>query len=408
MSTAELKTIIDQMKVDRGSLPSDGESFATYLVESGRLTQWQCDKLKAGRYKGFFLGKYRLLGYLGSGGMSSVYLADHELMNRRVAIKVLPRSRVADKSYLQRFYIEAQAVAALDHPNIVRAYDVDSEAEMHYLVMEYVRGKDLMAIVKEADRPLPLATVTSYMLQAAQGLQHAHEAGLIHRDIKPANLLIEDSGLVKILDLGLALFESSEAASVTEAYQEKVLGTADYLAPEQALDSHNVDVRADIYSLGCTFYFALAGRAPFNEGTLAQRIAQHQTVEPRNLREFRPDCPEELASICHQMLRKDPAERYQKAADVVEALRSWRKKAKVSEPLPSGIPVIVAPNVSAASEKIEHQPITIKLNVPDSKRDLTARRVRRSSSKRPPALLWICLGLLTVVAAALFAYVSLQ
>ncbi|MCA9268226.1 MAG: serine/threonine protein kinase, partial [Planctomycetales bacterium] len=302
------------------------ESLADFLIDRDLLTRWQCDKLLDKKYKGFFLGKYKLLGHLGTGGMSSVYLAEHLLMQRRVAIKVLPKSRVDDSSYLARFHQEAKAAARLDHPNIVRAYDVDNEGDTHYLVMEFVEGEDLQSIVRgksDARQELDAEDAANYILQAAVGLHHAHEAGLIHRDIKPANLLVDKSGTVKILDMGLALFKDDEVASLTIAHNENVLGTADYLAPEQALNSHNVDRRADIYSLGCTLYYLLTGHAPFNEGTLAQRIAKHQSQMPPDIRIDRPDCPPSLIGICVKMMQKDSHDRYQSADEVAEALEEW-------------------------------------------------------------------------------------
>ena len=214
--------------------------------------------------------------------MSSVYLAEHVLMQRRVAIKVLPKDRVEDSSYLARFHREAQAAAALDHRNIVRAYDVDNDGSNHYLVMEYVEGRDLQHIVKE-DGPLDYAAAAEYIRQAAEGLAHAHQAGLIHRDVKPANLLVDQKNVVKVLDLGLARFTDESKASLTVAFDENVLGTADYLAPEQALDSHGVDARADIYGLGCSLYYLLTGHPPFPGGTLPQRLMMHQKQPPPSI-----------------------------------------------------------------------------------------------------------------------------
>jgi serine/threonine-protein kinase len=298
------------------------DQVAEYLVKTGLLTRWQCDKLLEGRHKGFFLGKYKLLDHLGTGGMSSVYLAEHVLMQRRVAIKVLPKNRVSDSSYLQRFHREAQAAAALDHRNIVRAYDVDNDGDVHYLVMEYVDGRDLQAIVKDKG-PLDYPVTANYIRQAAIGLAHAHEAGLIHRDIKPANLLVDRSNVVKVLDLGLARFTEDNKASLTVAYDENVLGTADYLAPEQAIDSHGVDARADIYSLGCAFYYLLTGQPPFPEGTLPQRLMMHQKSPPPSITEKRPDAPSDLVAICLKMMAKKPAARYQSAAEVADVLAEW-------------------------------------------------------------------------------------
>lgn len=319
-----LKAALADIRREELREASDETDFlAGQLVESGLLTRWQCDKLLEGRHKGFFLGRYKLLDHLGTGGMSSVYLAEHVLMQRRVAIKVLPKSRVADTSYLARFHREAQAAAALDHRNIVRAYDVDNDGDVHYLVMEYVEGRDLQNIVKE-DGPLDYAKAAEYLRQSAEGLAHAHEAGLIHRDVKPANLLIDHRGVVKVLDLGLARFTSEEdRASLTVAYDENVLGTADYLAPEQAIDSHGVDSRADIYSLGCSFFYVLTGHAPFPEGTLPQRLMKHQKEPPPPIRDERPDAPQDLVDICERMMAKKPDDRYQSMNEVAEALIGW-------------------------------------------------------------------------------------
>lgn len=308
-----------------GQLPESTEAVFTHFVDKGLITNWHAAKLRDRKFRGFFLGRYRLLEHIGSGGMSSVYLAEHALMKQLRAIKVLPRNRVNDSSYLARFHLEAQATAKLDHRNIVRAYDVAEENGQHYIVMEYVPGKDLQNLVKDHG-VISLDNACRYIIQAAEGLQHAHEAGLIHRDIKPANLLLDDRGQVKVLDLGLALMSNSDQPSLTVAHNENVLGTADYLAPEQALNSHKVDLRADIYGLGCTLYYLLTGRPPFNDGTLAQRIAKHQKEMPSDILVHRPDCPRDLADICFRMMQKKPERRYQTARDVAAALHTWLER----------------------------------------------------------------------------------
>lgn len=297
------------------------------LVKRDLLTRWQADKLLQGKHKGFFLGKYRLLSLLGKGGMSSVYLADHVLMRRRCAIKVLPAKRVNDSSYLGRFHREAQACASLDHPNIVRAYDVDKEveknAEIHFLVMEYVEGRSLQEMVQQ-DGVFNYIETAEYLRQSAAGLAHAHNSGMVHRDIKPGNLLVDRTDTVKLLDMGLArFFADSEEESLTVAHDEKVLGTADYLAPEQALDSHSVDQRADLYSLGCTFYFVLTGHPPFTEGTLAQRLMAHQTKQPPSVTVDRPDIPADLLAIIEKMMIKEPDHRYQSGEEIQQATTDW-------------------------------------------------------------------------------------
>ncbi|HUG89327.1 MAG TPA: protein kinase [Planctomycetaceae bacterium] len=321
-----LKRLLDEFR-ERGGNPNDAERLADKLVAAGALTRWQAEKLLQGKHSGFFLGKYRLLSLLGKGGMSSVYLAEHVLMRRRCAIKVLPTKRVNDSSYLGRFHREAQAVAALDHSNIVRAYDVDKEtqrnAEIHFLVMEYVEGQSLLDLVQKHG-PLDFVRAADYIRQSAEGLAHAHAAGMVHRDVKPGNLLVDSTGTVKILDLGLArFFHGKEDKSLTVAHDEKVLGTADYLAPEQARDSHGVDARADIYGLGCTFYFLLTGHPPFSEGTLAQRLLAHQFRDPPPLTDDRPDTPPALIAVVERMMAKHPDQRFQSSQETADALVDW-------------------------------------------------------------------------------------
>jgi serine/threonine-protein kinase len=302
----------------------DNQTLADKLVEARLITPWHREKLLEGKYKGFLAlgGKYKLLGHIGSGGMSTVFLAEHSKMHRLVAMKLLPKKRVNDSSYLARFYREAQAAAKLDHKNIVRVYDIDHEEDNHFLVMEYVEGRDLQTYSRDVGQ-LDYDIAADFIRQAADGLEHAHNAGLIHRDIKPSNLLVDPRGVVKVLDMGLARWEDDKVASLTIAHEENVLGTADYLAPEQAKDSHTVDKRADIYSLGCTLYFLLTGHAPFPEGTLAQRILKHQTELPKSIYEDRRDAPQALVDVCLRMMSKNREARYQTAGEVATTLTKW-------------------------------------------------------------------------------------
>jgi serine/threonine protein kinase len=214
------------------------QAFARAMIERGLLTNFQSDLLLQGKWKNFILAeKYRILEPIGSGGMGRVYLCEHMAMRRRVAIKVLPKDKAASPTYMERFRREARAAAALDHPNIVQAYDISSTNNLVFIVMEYVDGTSLHELVEKFG-PLAVPRACHYIAQAALGLQHAHEAGLIHRDIKPANLLLDRSGTVKILDLGLARFQHDTNDNLTAQHDRgAILGTADFLAPEQAVNS---------------------------------------------------------------------------------------------------------------------------------------------------------------------------
>jgi serine/threonine-protein kinase len=329
----QIQALLDTLRKENGGqLPSDPVELTKKFEDAKLITRWQSEKLLQGKYKGYFLGRHKLLGHIGRGGMSSVYLAEHTGMMTKRAIKVLPKSKMSKSSYLARFQREAKAIASLNHVNIVRAYDIDNEKDTHYIVMEYVEGADLQETVKK-DGPLPYHKAAEYIRQAALGLQHAHDSGLIHRDVKPANLLIRKDGQVKVLDLGLALFADETQASLTIDYNDKVLGTADYLAPEQALNSHDVDYRADMYGLGCTLYFALTGHPPFPDGSIAERIAKHQKIMPATIRKDRPDCPGELEGICVKMMQKDKRYRYSDCNEVAEVLAEWLTKYKASKML---------------------------------------------------------------------------
>ncbi len=333
-----------------GTLPDDPGKLAGLLVRDGVLTLFQAEQLRLGKWRRFTLGKYKVLERLGSGGMGTVFLCEHKLMRRRVAVKVLPTVRANDPASLERFYREARAVAALDHPNIVHAYDIDQDEQLHFLVMEYVDGTSLQDLVKKSG-PLDVVRACHYIRQAAQGLEHAHEAGLVHRDIKPGNILVDRTGMVKLLDMGLARFFNDEDDILTKKYDESVLGTADYLAPEQAIDSHSVDIRADIYGLGATFYFLLAGRPPFGEGTVAQKLLWHQTRNPKPVTEYRPEVPAGVVAVMNKMLAKDPAQRYAMPGEVATALEPFTQ-APVAPPSDAELPRLSPAVTGQAGESV--------------------------------------------------------
>ena len=302
---------------------SDAAALARALARENLVSRWQAGTLLAlGQRAQLRLGKYKLIQRLGKGGMGTVFLAQHVTMNRRVALKVVPRSIAENPAALDRFFAEARAIAALDHPNIVQAYSIDNEMDRYFIVMEFVDGQDLQQMV-DLNGPLGFEHAADYVRQAAEGLAHAHARNLVHCDIKPSNLLVNNQGVIKILDLGLARLNRNDQPRGSAA-GEPAFGTVDYMAPEQALETANFDHRADIYSLGCTLYCLLTGHPPFPEGTLAQRIVKHQTQEPCDILLERPDAPPLMVEICKRMMAKEPENRYQSMHEVSAALAPWQ------------------------------------------------------------------------------------
>jgi tRNA A-37 threonylcarbamoyl transferase component Bud32 len=270
--------------------------------------------------------RYHLIRPLGSGGMGTVWLAEHKVMGRRVALKVIRPEYLTRPGAAERFRREARAAARLHHPNIVAAHDAEQAGATHFLVMEYVEGVSLAEYLVN-NGPLPVIEACRLARDAALGLQHAQAHGLVHRDIKPHNLILAPDGTLKILDFGLAALaagaDSASATGLTGA--NVVLGTPDYIAPEQAEDAHSADIRADIYSLGCTLYHMLAGRVPFPAESALRKLDAHRTRTPTPLAMFRPDVPPGLAAVLAKMMAKDPAARYQTPAEVAAALELFTR-----------------------------------------------------------------------------------
>ena len=294
------------------ALDLGGGKFADADSAAGEFPQTRLEHVR----------EYRLLEKLGEGGMGTVYKAQHTRLNRLVALKMLPACRMDHEPSIARFAREIEAVGKLDHPNIVRAFDAGEDDEVHYLVMELVDGVDLHRLVKQ-NGPLPIAEACAIVRQAALGLQHAHEHGLVHRDVKPSNLLLSRDGTVKVLDLGLALLQGESRRQEELTSTGQVMGTLDYIAPEQASDSHLVDVRADVYSLGCTLFKLLTGRAPFADSqhdSALKKLLAHAQDTPPALGELRADAPGELAETLQRMLAKDPDHRPATPADVAAVL----------------------------------------------------------------------------------------
>jgi serine/threonine protein kinase len=296
--------------------------LARQVVQRGWLTKFQVSQVANGRARDLLVGPYVLLERLGEGGMGQVFKARHRHMGREVALKIIRKEKLASPDAVKRFYAEVRAAGQLQHPNIVVAYDAGQAGTTHFLSMEYVDGIDLARQVKE-NGPLPVAQACDHVRQAALGLQHAHEKGLVHRDIKPHNLLLtreNGKAVVKILDMGLARLTGGLDQERALTQTGAVIGTPDYLAPEQAVSSRAADIRSDLYSLGCTLHFLLTGRAPFTAESLTQILLQHQMEEPPPLEQGRPDVPPAVAAIVKKLLAKRPEDRFQTPAELAWAL----------------------------------------------------------------------------------------
>jgi eukaryotic-like serine/threonine-protein kinase len=347
----------------------DARLFAKILLQKGWLTVYQVNQLLAGNGHELVIGPYYVLDKLGQGGLSSVYKGKHREYDNLVAIKMIRPEVFASPEGRQQFLQEVEAMARLDHPNIVQFCDADQFKDSFYFAMEYVDGTDMGKVVRLSGA-LPVHEACDYTRQAALGLQHAYERNLIHRDIKPVNLFLthvniapgdspgaicaadaifatrhelttarenkstmQMKPIIKILDWGLASLRSPKGPNngQTEDVEKNLVGTADYLSPEQARNANTVDIRGDIYSLGCTLYFLLTGQAPFPDGALMQKIFQHQQGEPRPISEFRGDVPDGVLAILKRMMAKTPEDRFQTPASVGLALMPFtRRRATLS------------------------------------------------------------------------------
>lgn len=316
MSAEDVRLLVDSLGDD--TRPVDGEGLARELVRQKRLTKFQAEQIYAGKGASLTFGNYVILDKLGQGGMGVVLKAEHQRMRRVVALKVLSPNAVKTPDAVRRFEREVQAAAKLEHPNIVTAYDADKANTMTFLVMQFVDGDDLAAIVKKRG-PFPLDRAVDCVLQAARGLEFSHKRGVIHRDIKPHNLLLGKDGVVKILDMGLARIEDpmgqSPEASLTET--GTVMGTIDYMSPEQALDTKTANARSDIYSLGCTLYYLLTGAAPYPADTLMQRLLAHREAPIPQL----PNVSSAVQAIFRRMVAKKMEERYSSMTEVIADLQ---------------------------------------------------------------------------------------
>ncbi|MBS0204670.1 MAG: SUMF1/EgtB/PvdO family nonheme iron enzyme [Planctomycetes bacterium] len=326
ISAEEVRALIDALQADQR--PVDGESLAREMVQQNKLTKFQAEQIYAGKGKTLTLGNYIILEKLGQGGMGMVLKAMHKRMERVVALKVMAPAAMKSPDAVKRFHREVQAAAKLTHPNIVIAFDADEAHGTHFLVMEYVGGTDLSALVKKQG-PLTVGKAIECIKQAARGLEYAHEHGVIHRDIKPANLLIDAKGTVKILDMGLARIEG-ETGQAELTSTGAVMGTVDYMAPEQALSTKSADARSDIYSLGISLWYLLTGKCAYDGDTLMAKLLAHRDAPVPSLCSIRADLPPPVDAVFQKMVAKQAMDRYQTMTEVLQALESCHSGSSTS------------------------------------------------------------------------------
>jgi eukaryotic-like serine/threonine-protein kinase len=339
-------------KVSGGEYPAETRALAERLVAEGILTVFQANRLLLNKSHGLVVGPYVILDRLGAGGRGRVFKAQHRLMGRLAALKVIAPQIAKRASSIARFHREMRLIGRLDHPNVVRAFDADQVGDLLYIVMEYVAGRSLDRVI-EYRNSLPAAEVIDYMAQAALGLAHAHERGIVHRDVKPPNLLLSEEGQVKVLDLGLsALMEADSEASFATA-DGRIVGTVNYMSPEQAT-ALNVDGRSDLFSLGITMYQLLSGRLPFPGESIAECLVLRITGHPTPITEFLPDLSPRLIQLLTKLLARRPEDRFQTAAEAALALRTLADEEAGSlsalRPTPQPVPEPSIPRPAASSD----------------------------------------------------------
>jgi eukaryotic-like serine/threonine-protein kinase len=316
-------------KVLSGDYPFDSKALAQKLVQEKILTEYQIRRFLANKPHGLTVARYVILERIGSGSMGRVYKAQHQLMGRTVALKIIAPEIVTNTRVIARFQREMKLVGRLDHPNVVRAFDADQVAQILYIVMEYVPGLSLGQKFRTGG-PMPHQLVADYAAQAARGLAHAHSQGIVHRDVKPSNLLLSEEGSIKVLDLGLGVLMESDGDTNFATADGIAVGTIDYMSPEQACGKE-VDGRSDLYSLGCAMYHLMTGRLPFPGDAPVERLGKRISGKPVPILDVKPDLPPKLVAVLDRLLAARPHERYQTGEEAAEALASLRPRKAAKE-----------------------------------------------------------------------------
>jgi eukaryotic-like serine/threonine-protein kinase len=342
-------------KVLRGDYPMDTVELAERLVRERIITTYQARRFLGNRSNGLIVGRYIILDRIGSGSMGRVYKAHHVMMDRVVALKIISPEIASNERVVARFQREMKLVGRLDHPNVVRAFDADQIQRILYIVMEYVPGYSLGERLKKG--PIPPAEMLEYATQAALGLSHAHEQGIVHRDIKPSNILLSKEGRIKILDLGLGVLMESDASSTFATADGIAVGTVDYMSPEQAC-GREVDGRSDVYGLGCAMYHLMTGKLPFPGSSPIERLGKRISGRHIPITEHLPDLPPQVVRIIDKMMAHKPHERFASAGELADALRGLtrpRSRVDSASTASSGAGAVAAPARPAADAPREKE-----------------------------------------------------
>ncbi len=325
---------------------AEPRALAGEMIKRGWLTPYQINHIIPGKSNELVLGPYVLMERIGEGGMGQVFKALHTVLRRIDAIKVMRTSGHRPGDSLPRFLLEAIAGGKVDHKNLVAVRTADRVGECVYLAMEHIDGTDLGRLVQGMPKGLPIVQACDYMRQSALGLEHAHQKGLVHRDVKPSNLMVTREGVVKVLDLGLARVQEADQLNTRLTRPDAVMGTPDYMSPEQINSSSDADARSDIYSLGCTFYHLLTGQPPYAGGSIMDKLRKHCDNEPAPMRKQRPEISEGLEAVVRRMMARDPARRYQTAGEVIRALGPFCEvpmAVSLDQPMPASLPFVDTP-----------------------------------------------------------------
>lgn len=380
-----------QGRVDGGDYPADSKALAERLVRERVLTPFQARRLLTNRYRGLLIGRYVVLDRVGSGSMGRVYRAHHVMMDRVVALKVIAPEFASNERAVARFQREMKLVGRLDHENVVRAFDADQTGGVLYIVMEYVAGESLGQRLKRG--PIPAPEMIDYAAQAAWGLAHAHERGMVHRDIKPSNLLLNEDRRIKVLDLGLGVLMEPDDAATFATADGIAVGTVDYMSPEQAL-GREVDGRSDLFSLGCAMYHLMTGKLAFPGESPIDRLGKRINTSPRPISELIPGFPSSATRVLDKLMAPKPRDRFESAAEAAEALQALiRPKSRRSAPNPPSAPPREETAPPSPAENVPAAEPT-STTTPDPLPWLAALAARR------PRAIWVGIALALILAFA--------